>query len=342
MKKTILSLFVISILLASVMMVLAAKPIKVDSNGVETGWENSASACAKIQDGTIYYGRVGTPNTEIIPIGYDQWGYNYQAHMFNGGWCDYHPTYRPGGANHQWCLDNMADVELMMKWSDEWLANTDCNLDGKLDRGYSCNPENPTSSGCYGAWLTNHERGSYLGNWDITGDWVLEFDYHDSLYIHDMKVIDNTFVGTGGYPSDSDPYSITWTVAGTIDGDNIEMRIDYDHNSYYVDVVGTIAQDGTMSGTWNNVGQSGTWASSSGVATGETCKYEYFVKIITPADGSYVDSGMWYTDDTMKTEIGPQIWGAYATIQEKTNDPCGELGWEDYKSPSPVGLGFYT
>lgn len=40
--------------------------------------------CTTIKDGTIEYGRVGDPNTEIIPIGYDKWGYNYQAHMFNG------------------------------------------------------------------------------------------------------------------------------------------------------------------------------------------------------------------------------------------------------------------
>ncbi len=293
--------------------------------------------CTTIQDGTLY-GSDG----DLLVLGYNQWGYNYQAHMFNGMWCDYHPVYRPGGANHGWCVENMADVELMMKWSDEWLSNKDCNNDSKLDRGYSCDPVIADNSGCYGAWLTNHERGSYLTNWDITGEWILNFDYHSSLYIHDMVVTDNTFTGTGGYPSGSNPYSITWTVAGTIDGDNIKMRMDYDHNSYYVDVIGTIAQDGTMSGTWGNLGQLGEWESTSGVAIGEICKYEYFVKIVTPADSSHVENGMWYTDNSKETEIGPVIWGAFAIIQEKTNDPCGELGWEDYKSLGPVGLGFYT
>lgn len=105
----------------------------------------------------------------------------------------------------------------------------------------------------------------YTG-WNVIGDWVLEFDYLGALYIHDMTITDNTFTGTGGYHTGG-LYTIEWTVAGTIDGDNIEMRIDYNSSSYYVDVVGVIASDGTMSGTWSNVSQSGEWESTSGIAT---------------------------------------------------------------------------
>lgn len=50
-----------------------------------------------------------------------------------------------------------------MKWSDEWLSNKDCNGDGKLDRGYSCDPIYAKSSACQGAWVTNHQFGSYEG-----------------------------------------------------------------------------------------------------------------------------------------------------------------------------------
>ena len=113
---------------------------------------------------------------------------------------------------------------------------------------------------------TVYPSKAWSTHWDITGDWVLEFDYLGTLYIHDMTVTDNAFTGTGGYPASGPPYSITWTVAGTINGNNIEMTINYDSSSYYVDVVGTIASDGTMSGTWGNLGQSGTWCSSSGNA----------------------------------------------------------------------------
>jgi hypothetical protein len=119
MKKTIAFLLIAAVVIsaAAVGTVMAAKKVK----------------CTTIQDGTLY-GSDGY----LLVLGYNQWGYNYQAHMFNGMWCDYHPVYRPGGAQHDWCVENMADVELMMKWSDEWLSNKDCNKDGNLDRGYSC------------------------------------------------------------------------------------------------------------------------------------------------------------------------------------------------------------
>lgn len=105
--------------------------------------------CTTIQDGTIY-----TTDGELVTPGYSQWGYNYQAHMFNGMYCDYHPIYRPGGAYHQWCQDSYGDVKLIMKWNDAWLSNKDCNEDDLLDRHYG--------SSSYigsGAWTTNHMSG---------------------------------------------------------------------------------------------------------------------------------------------------------------------------------------
>jgi hypothetical protein len=105
--------------------------------------------CTTIQDGTLLRSD-GKP----VVLGYDEWGYNYQAHMFNGMYCDYHPIYRPGGAHHQWCQDNYGDVKLIMKWNDAWLSNKDCNEDNLLDRHYG--------SSSYigsGAWTTNHMSG---------------------------------------------------------------------------------------------------------------------------------------------------------------------------------------
>jgi hypothetical protein len=67
------------------------------------------NGCATIQEGTLH-GSDGY----LLVLGYNQWGYNYQAHMFNGKWCDYHPVYRPGSAQHDWCVENYGDVELMM------------------------------------------------------------------------------------------------------------------------------------------------------------------------------------------------------------------------------------
>jgi hypothetical protein len=103
-------------------------------------WQN----CTTIQDGTLY-----TTAGELITPGFDDWGYNYQAHLFNGYYCD---AYQ--GAS--WCQP-YADVALEMKWNDAWLSNQDCNNDGLLDRHFGF-----ASYLGSGAWLTNHQRGTYL------------------------------------------------------------------------------------------------------------------------------------------------------------------------------------
>ena len=100
-----------------------------------------AEECATIQSGTIK-----TSDDRTIMPGYDIWGYNYQGHMFNGGYCD---AYQDAA----WC-QSYKDINLQMKWNDAWLSNTDCNNDNLLDRhnGY-------TSYIGSGAWLTNHMSG---------------------------------------------------------------------------------------------------------------------------------------------------------------------------------------
>jgi len=109
--------------------------------------------CTTIQSGTLLRSD-GTP----IVLGYDEWGYNYQAHMFNGGYCD---AYR----NAAWCQP-YKDDNLIMKWNDAWLSNKDCDEDGLLDRHYGY----PSYIGS-GAWLTNHQSGTYEGENGETCKW---------------------------------------------------------------------------------------------------------------------------------------------------------------------------
>lgn len=98
--------------------------------------------CATIQDGTIY-----ASTGELLTTGYDEFGYNYQAHIFNGRYCDYDRV--SGG--------DSCDVDLVMKWNDAWLSNKDCDGDGLLDRHYGY--DNYIGSG---AWCTNHQSGTYV------------------------------------------------------------------------------------------------------------------------------------------------------------------------------------
>ena len=93
---------------------------------------------------TIQSGELLASDGSTITVGYDEWGYNYQAHMFNGGYCD---AYRDA----IWCQP-YKEVHLSMKWNDAWLANKDCDGDGLLDRAAGLSltrvsrPESPAPS----------------------------------------------------------------------------------------------------------------------------------------------------------------------------------------------------
>lgn len=102
------------------------------------------AGCERIQGGTLV-DSAGRPLTQ----GPDEFGYDYQARLFNG---TYDSSDRVLDGKYFGSTGDYVDDKLIMKWSDAWLANVDCNGDHKLDRGlgtdgYATN----TSRG----WLTN-------------------------------------------------------------------------------------------------------------------------------------------------------------------------------------------
>lgn len=112
----------------------------------------------------------------VIPLGFDAYGYNYNAHMFKGSFYNSYagnaglaPYFgndeaylkeNPEAAKH-WAWE-YRDIKLIMKWNDAWLANFDADKDGKLDRHYGYK----TYIGS-GAWMTNHQFGE-----DKEGKWT--------------------------------------------------------------------------------------------------------------------------------------------------------------------------
>jgi len=104
---------------------------------------NPNKECTTIQDGELVDSAGNT-----IYTGFDEWGYNYQAHLFNGLYCD---AYRDAA----WCQP-YADVQLTMKWNDAWMSNNDCDGDGLLDRHFGFDSYIGS-----GAWETNHQSGEY-------------------------------------------------------------------------------------------------------------------------------------------------------------------------------------
>jgi hypothetical protein len=131
MKKKLFLVLVAALIAAMSLATIQASPVE------------GKNACTTIQDGTLL-----TSAGDVITTGYDQWGYNYQARLFNGMYCD---AYRDAA----WCQPYKED-KLSMKWNDAWLDNKDCDSDGLLDRHYGY----PSYIGS-GAWLTNHMSGEY-------------------------------------------------------------------------------------------------------------------------------------------------------------------------------------
>jgi hypothetical protein len=137
----------------------------------------SAQQCYKIKDGNIT-NSAGNP----LVLGFDQFGYNYQARMFNG---TYDSVDRVLDGKYWGATGDYVDDNLIMKWSDDWLSNMDCNLDGKLDRG--------GSTGISKGWETNQVEGDYIGS---------DNDSHHYTYF--AKI-----VWVGPVPAGTDPWAAT-------------------------------------------------------------------------------------------------------------------------------------
>ena len=231
--------------------------------------------CTTIQDGTLL-----TSDGEVITTGYDEWGYNYQAHMFNGGYCD---AYRDAA----WCQEWKEDY-LIMKWNDAWLSNKDCDEDGLLDRHFGYDSYIGS-----GAWCTNHQWGSYYaGYWFLDGSWKLEFILGDDppqIFPHSWEITtqtDGTITGIG----ESGIHDYTLVI--TIIGDSLEIIATYGSTlpGYTYTAEGTIAADGTISGVWTGSNsKSGTWSSVEGTAL---CEWDYFVKIVAAPTDATLTAGV--------------------------------------------------
>lgn len=121
--------------------------------------------CTTLQQGNITYSPGHYLAGQPIPVGYDPYGYNYQARMFNGSYANVYlgadglPPYDGNDAAYLQANPKAASkwywpyrtTQLLMKWNDAWLSNKDCDGDGKLDRYYGF-----ASYIGSGAWLTNH------------------------------------------------------------------------------------------------------------------------------------------------------------------------------------------
>ena len=123
-----------------------------------------------IKSGNIVYSATHYLGGQPLRMGFDIFGYNHQGHMFAES---YFNSYAGGAGFPPYEGDDVAyvaanplasdhwawpyrDVDLSMKWNDAWISNEDNDGDGALDRHYGY-----TTYTDSGAWLTNHQAGSY-------------------------------------------------------------------------------------------------------------------------------------------------------------------------------------
>lgn len=122
--------------------------------------------------------------------------------------------------------------------------------------------------------------------WNVTGNYELTFVLtgDNTPYTHHATLTQtgSTVTGDGGYPATGvDTYH--WNVtSGTQSGNTLNLTALYDLGATgtVMHLNGTIASDGTVSGTWDdNFGgpRTGTWTLTKGVSV---------PKIVTPANGS--------------------------------------------------------
>lgn len=87
-------------------------------------------------------------------------------------------------------------------------------------------------------------------------------------YSHDMTVTGDE--ATGGWPA-SGSHTNSWNATVTVASNDVTIVAEYEPGSgvypYTFTAVGTLAADGTLSGTWTDtLDDSGTWSSFSGAA----------------------------------------------------------------------------
>lgn len=173
MKGKILAIAIVGVFVAAGMtgMLATAK------NGKSMG---NSNGCTTIQDGELTYSEGHYLEGEPLMLGFDPYGYNYQAHMFKGSYANAYlgsygfPPYE--GDDEAYLEENpeaedtwvwpYRDTQLLMKWNDAWLSNKDCDGDGKLDRHYGHDSYIGSS-----AWLTNHMWGSYTDDEGNNCNW---------------------------------------------------------------------------------------------------------------------------------------------------------------------------
>ncbi len=114
-------------------------------------------------------------------------------------------------------------------------------------------------------------------NWNTTGSYVVNMEYMGTQYPHDLVLVQDglgNLTGNGGSPAAANTY--TWVLtSGTVAGDAIDFLADYTATADAVTplttmhVMGVVAPDGTISGTWSDNYQGGVREGALSTVSGQ-------------------------------------------------------------------------
>jgi hypothetical protein len=155
----------------------------------------------------------------------------------------------------------------------------------------------------YTVYLSNGYAKYVEKDWVVTRTWGINVEYQGGNYPETLVLDQNeTLITSGSLDTDPPALASHFDVAGgSVIGNKI--NIEANNGSLYLHMVGTIAPDGTMSGTWADKApgtRTGTWASTSGAAvktyTGGTGWPGLFTDTIQPFTfmTDELGSGSWH------------------------------------------------
>ncbi len=115
--------------------------------------------------------------------------------------------------------------------------------------------------------------------WDVSGSHVIDFNYSGATSSHDISLTQDALgdlTGNGGYPAGG-AHTYTWALtSGDVNESTVQFTADYtaptDATTPLTTLMasGTVAADGSITGTWSDNYQggsrTGSWSTAAGVA----------------------------------------------------------------------------
>jgi len=169
-------------------------------------------------------------------------------------------------------------------------------------------------------------------NWNVTGSYVVDMAYQGSSNPHDMHLVEDNagnLTGTGGSPAGANTY--TWAIdSGTVSGDSVNFSAHYTATADAVTplttlvVAGTVAPDGTLSGTWSDnyqgTARSGSLSTTSGHASayGTIAAQDFGIENQGGVKGYTAGFGLTNATFASSTSVVVQLFSGATLLQTDT------------------------